>query len=103
MTERETKRLERISEKLEHIKAQRQDILARDRKRQRKERTRRLIQIGAVTEKYLNRKDINPITYENFWKNLFSVEGAQAKVEHVMAHTEAQEKNNSNAQGASES
>ena len=30
MTERETKRLERISEKLEQIKAQRNDILARD-------------------------------------------------------------------------
>jgi len=100
MTERETKRLERISEKLEQIKAQRQDILARDKKRQRKERTRRLIQIGALTEKYLNRKDMNPITYENFWKNCFSVEGSQAKVEHIMAYTESQEQNTSSEQGA---
>jgi len=83
MNERDTKRLERISEKLEYMKAQRQDILAREKKRQRKERTRRLIQIGALSETYFGVKDIHPIEFERFLKALFAVEGVTAYIEGI--------------------
>ena len=72
MTEREKQRLEKISVKLEQIKAQRQDILSREKKRQRKERTHRLIQIGALSEKYFDIKDIQPTEYEKFLKLLLT-------------------------------
>ena len=68
MTERETKQLEAIREKMAKIKAQEQAIIAKDKQRQRKERTRRLIQIGAIAEKYLNCKDISPIEFKKLLK-----------------------------------
>jgi len=74
MTERDALRLERISEKLAHMKAQRQDILARDRKRQRKERNRRLTQIGTLTEKHFGFKDIHPVEFERVIKALMNDE-----------------------------
>jgi len=83
MNERDAKRLERISEKLEHIKAQRQDILAREKKRQRKERTRRLIQIGALSEKYFDWKDVHPAQFEKFLKVFFEGQGVREYVEQV--------------------
>ena len=73
MTEREKQRLEKISAKLEQIKAQRQDILTREKKRQRKERTHRLIQIGALSEKYFDVKDIQPTEYEHYLKELLAI------------------------------
>jgi len=85
MNERDAKRLERISEKLEHMKAQRQDILAREKKRQRKERTRRLIQIGALSEKYFDWKDVNPKEYEKFLQGLLLVQGIKENAEHIKA------------------
>jgi len=81
MNERDTKRLEKIHEKLEHMKAQRQDILAREKKRQRKERTRRLIQIGALSENYFGVKDIHPVEFEKFLLAFFAGQGIKEYVE----------------------
>jgi len=83
MNERDIQRLERISEKMEHMKAQRQDILAREKKRQRKQRTRRLIQIGALSEKYFDVKDIHPAQFERFIKALIDAQGAKAVIAYV--------------------
>jgi len=88
MNERDTKRLERISEKLEHMKAQRQDILAREKKRQRKERTRRLIQIGALTETYFGFKDVHPVEFEKFLKMFFESQKLQEYVDIVKNNIE---------------
>jgi len=48
MTERDKRRLEKINEKIEQMNAQKQDILAHEKKQKRKERTRQLIQIGGI-------------------------------------------------------
>ena len=56
------------------MKAQNQDILAREKKRQRKERTHCLIQIGALSEKYFDMKDVKPIDYEIFLKTFMTVQ-----------------------------
>ena len=66
-----------------YMKAQRQDIIARDKKRQRKERTRRLIQIGALAEKYFGLKDVHPVEFERFLQKLMGADGAKAIVEWV--------------------
>ena len=83
MNERDAHRLERISEKLAHMKAQRQDILARDRRRQRNERNRQLTQIGTLAEKYFGFKDMHPVEFEKFVKALMSDEGMRKVVESV--------------------
>jgi len=83
MNERDEKRLERISEKMAYMKAQRQDILARDKKRQRKERTRRLIQIGALAEKYFDYKDVHPVEFEKFLRGIMGTNGSKEVVDHV--------------------
>jgi len=83
MNERDAKRLEKISEKLEYMKVQRQDILAREKKRQRKERTRRLIQVGALSEKYFGFKDVHPVEFEKFVQALLDAEGAKEVVAYV--------------------
>jgi len=74
------------------MKARKQDILAKDRKRKRQERTRRLIQIGALTEKYFDIKDIQPSDYENFLKVFLAIQGATESI----AHAKAQAKGVSN-------
>ena len=83
MTEREKQRLERIDERLLQMQAQKQDILAREKKRLRAERTRRLIQIGALSEKYFDVKDISPTDYEEFLKLLVSVSGVGENIAHI--------------------
>jgi len=76
MTEREVQRLAKLDEKMEQMKAQKQDILSKEKKRQRNERTRRLIEIGALSEKYFGMKDIEPKDYENFLKVMLNTGGA---------------------------
>jgi len=85
MTEREAQRLAKIDEKLEQMKAQKQDIISKNRKRQRQERTRRLIQIGALTEKYFDMEDIEPKDFENFLKAFLGIENAAACIAHAKA------------------
>lgn len=47
-------RLRELEEKMEQIKAKKQQIANRLKEKQRKERTRRLIQVGAIFEKYFD-------------------------------------------------
>lgn len=59
-------RIEKIEKKIEQLKAQKQAIVQREKEKERKARTRRLIQIGALAEKYL---DIHtPEDMENWLK-----------------------------------
>ena len=83
MNERDAQRLERIHEKMEYMKAQRKDILARENKRKRNERTRRLIQIGALSERYFDYKDVQPVEYEKFLNALVGLSGAKEHMEHL--------------------
>ena len=47
-------RLRELEEKMEQIKARKQQVASRIQQKERKERTRRLIQVGAVFEKYFD-------------------------------------------------
>lgn len=58
-------RLERIEQRIAHLQRQRQAITARQSEKNRKARTRRLIQIGAIAVKYLNcSEEIEPAEFE---------------------------------------
>jgi Na+-translocating ferredoxin:NAD+ oxidoreductase RnfC subunit len=70
MTEREDQNLTSIREKMAQLKARQDAILARDKKRQRVERTRRLIQNGALAEKYLHCEGMPPQEFEKVLKKL---------------------------------
>jgi len=58
--EREEKQLQRCREVIAQMQAREKTILAKDKAQQRKARTRRLIQNGALAEQYLNCQDIEP-------------------------------------------
>ncbi len=47
-------KLKKIEEQISQLKAKKQTILNREKQQERKERTRRLIQMGAVIEKYFD-------------------------------------------------
>lgn len=51
-------KVESIDKKIAQLKAQKQAIIQRQKEKERKERTRRLIQMGALAEKYLGIKSI---------------------------------------------
>jgi hypothetical protein len=74
MTDQEEQRLERTMEKMARLKAQREAMDARDNKKERKARTRRLIQNGALVEKYFNAKDIPPSELDTLLREIVSVE-----------------------------
>jgi len=70
MTENEEKRLENIRERMAKMKKQEQGILARAKEKERKARTRRLIENGALAEKYLNCEEMEPAEFEKVLKGV---------------------------------
>jgi hypothetical protein len=70
MTDNETKQLQKIREKMAQMKAQEGKIISRDKQRKHKERTRRLIQNGALAEKYLGCEGMHPNEFEKALKKL---------------------------------
>lgn len=63
-------KIKKIDEKMAQLKAQKQALMAREKEKERKERTRRLIQIGALSEKYLHCEGIAPEDFENLIKDV---------------------------------
>jgi len=52
-------RLRELEEKIEQLKARKQQVESRMKEKERKERTRRLIQVGAIFEKYFDIEDVD--------------------------------------------
>lgn len=63
-------RLKKIDEKMAQLKAQKQAIINREKEKERKDRTRRLIQNGALAEKYLSCEGISPEEFEKLLQKL---------------------------------
>ena len=70
MTETESIRVEKIREKIAQMKQQEKAIIARDKSRQRKERTHRLIQNGALAEKYLDCEGMESAEFEKVLREI---------------------------------
>lgn len=66
-------RLKSIDEKIAQLKAQKQAITNREKEKQRKARTRRLIQLGALAEKYLNCEGVTPEKFEAILKDFLKM------------------------------
>ena len=64
---------ENIQRKIEQLKNQKKEVLAKERAQARKERTRRLIQRGAILEQYLdNAEDLTNEDVESIVKYAFN-------------------------------
>ena len=51
-------KVQKIDEKINQLKAQKQALLAREKEKERKARTRKLIQAGAILEKYSQKENL---------------------------------------------
>lgn len=69
----ENDRLKKIDEKMAQLKAQRQAIINREKEKERKERTRRLIQNGALAEKYLACEGLSPEELEKELQRIVAI------------------------------
>jgi hypothetical protein len=79
-------RLEKIEQRIAQLEAQKKAILAREKEKTRRERTRRLIQIGAISLKYFGLPDeITPAAYEQVARRIV------AALEHIPAQGEQQQ------------
>jgi len=73
MTEKEEKQLESIRKRKTQLQRQEQAIINHDKTRQRKQRTRRLIQNGALAEKYLQCEGMEPAELEKVLKKVLGI------------------------------
>lgn len=73
-------KLQDLEKKIEQLKAQKKSLELRASKKQRAERTRRLIQNGALSEKYLNCTDIAPDEFERLLQRLVKIEQVKDEI-----------------------
>jgi|GEM_PF-1903950 len=84
VTEQQKKRLtpneqlEKLQEKINQLRQQKQLITNREKEKQRKQRTHRLIQNGALAEKYFNVEGIEPDEFEKILKKLVELSGIES-------------------------
>jgi hypothetical protein len=68
-------RLKKIDEQMKQLKAQKQAIVSREKQKERKDRTRRLIQNGALAEKFLQSDGIEPLEFEKLLERVVNHPG----------------------------
>ena len=69
-----TSNLEELEKKMEQLKAQKKAIQAKQSKLERAQRTRRLIENGALAEKYLRCEKIEPADCEKLLQKLVTID-----------------------------
>ena len=82
MAERKTneQKLAELEKKMEQLKAQKKAIQAKQSKIERAQRTRRLIQNGALAEKYLNAENMPPEYFEKLLSSLAALDSVKAVI-----------------------
>ena len=73
----QSEQLKKIDERMAQLKAQRQAIINRQKEKERKERTRRLIQNGALAEKYLGCEGLSPEEFEKELQRIVKLPGVK--------------------------
>ena len=66
-------RIARLTARIEQLKQQKQAISNREKNMQRRQRTRRLIENGALAEKYLSAEGASPADFEALLKQLIDM------------------------------
>ena len=69
-----TSSLEELEKKMEQLKAQKKAIQAKQSKLERAQRTRRLIENGALAEKYLRCEKVEPADFEKLLQKLVTID-----------------------------
>jgi len=83
------KKLAKHKEQEQKLNAMKRGIINRDKEKERKARTRRLIQNGALAEQYLKCDGIEPEKFERFLKMAVEHKGFCDYVEKCIAHLDA--------------
>ena len=68
-------KIKSLDKRIEQLERQKQSIANREKERERKHRARRLIQNGALAERYLRCEGITPEAFENRLKKLVELSG----------------------------
>lgn len=71
------KKLDQLEEKIKQLQNQKKAILMKEKEKERKARTKRLIQIGALFEKYFKSEEYSIDVIEEFLKEIMSGEEIQ--------------------------
>lgn len=82
-------KIDKLDEKINQLKAQKQAILAREKEKERKTRTRRLIQIGAI----IDSMGINSVELADILKNHFeNNEKSKAWLQNLISNHQPKDK-----------
>lgn len=73
----DTERVQKLEEKIRQLTNQKNAIASRAKEKERKYRTRRLIQNGALAEQYFNCTGIEPADFELLLKKLIEIEAVK--------------------------
>ena len=89
MAERKTpeQKLEELEKKMSQLQAQKKSIQQKQSKIERAQRTRRLIENGALAEKYFNCDKIEPADFEKLLKQLVQIEQVKSLVSNSKSGT----------------
>jgi predicted DNA-binding helix-hairpin-helix protein len=98
MAERKTpeQKLEELEKKMEQIKEQKKAIQAKQNKIERAQRTRRLIQNGALAEQYLQAKEMSNEDFEILLERLVQIEQVKAVISSASPAAGTAENNGNN-------
>lgn len=79
MSERKTpeQKLQELENKMEQLKAQKKAIQAKQSKLERAQRTRRLIENGALAEKYFRCEKVEPADFEKLLQKLVEIDAVK--------------------------
>lgn len=77
------KKLDQLEEKIKQLQNQKKAILMKEKEKERKARTKRLIQIGALFEKYFKSEEHSIDVIEEFLKGVMSGEDAEEEIQKI--------------------
>lgn len=75
-----TEKIEKIEQKIEQLKNQKKAIVQREKEKERKARTRRLIQNGALVEKYFDCENISPEDLDTLLQEIISIDAVKLRL-----------------------
>ena len=77
-------RLQEIDTKLKELESQKQSLLKREKEKHRKERTRHLIEIGALSEKYFNCEKIMPEEFGKLLQKIVTIDNVKTLISQLL-------------------
>lgn len=76
--QKEQDKLAKLEKQMEQLKNQKKQILNRRKQAERKERTHRLVQNGALAEKYLHAEEMKPELFQELLEKIVRIEAVKS-------------------------